>query len=415
MHNQEVKLKDKFISIRIKGFKLFKSDSNLDFGEFDELLNFDGDVKHNVVKVRLERKSGLPISQNETIVLTHDNFLSDKLDFIPKSVKRVSNNIKKHSFKNQELDFSMFDDLIAEFEDDFNVVNDDSQKINQRVMTMGSKEIIDYLKKEISYYEEKIEKVYTLDNFETEEERLFLLRLRVVKLRRILFKIRRCKGDKSDFIRDEIINLAMTCKDEIIDLEKNLNIKRKLSNNADFLQDLNINDLDYKIESNLKVQDRFLSEIEVRIKNISDKVKAKIYLCMLKRMIFNLFKMIVGTYTIETSSDNCMKLTVGSFLVINSISGIKEAINLKNSKVKYYKYSDYTDSPLSDEENIELSKKIINQSIVNLDDLKKDLKLKFSSYKDYIHDYEEIYFKVDKIKSFLEYRQTEIQNNYVHC
>lgn len=396
---------NKFVSKRIKSASI-KITEGISFDEFSDLLDFD---KQDGLTVYLEYSKNNQSYSNESFLLSKLNFLKDK-----KTVK-ANKIIEKKSDSNQEpkeqieekedikvgeqrpkagldnketlderkdgkLDFSMFDALLEEFD-----IKD--KKTKKRVFRHDKenyRKIINYFKKEIRYYEKKIDTIYKLDNLEIEEKNLFALRERLDKLKEDYELL-----EQNVLVAEKFESLMKTCQKEIVSLEK-------IIQNNDLKQ---IND-----EFNFDLKQ---GEFEKLIKSMSAKVNSNICFNMLKRMMFNLYKMSVGMYTIEISKDDYKKLVYGSFLVVNSVIGIREAISLKFNKNRYYNQNDYNN--LSDDELLELSDELLKQTIINIDELKQEFKVNFSTYKKYTNEYEEVYFKIIRVKKILDKKQEQLK------
>lgn len=343
MKNQDVTLENK------TNLKIEKN-QEINFDEFESLLEF-GDSSSNKKDNKIKEKN------------------------IPLDTKVSINNETKKETKisiDENIDFSMFDALLKEFEK-----TEEKQEVKRTKKRIISHEkIIKYLKKEIVYYEKKIDTIYKLTNLEIEEKNLFSLKEKLEKLK---YDFSKLQEDDKDFS-----NLFRTCKKEILSLEKILQKKDLKEINDNFDYDLNIR------------------EFELKVKDIGEDINNNICFNMIKRMMFNLFKMNVGLYTIENANEDYKKITVGSFLVVNGILGIKEAISLKFNKSIYYKQIDYIDKINNKSDSLKLANKLLNKSLFNLEELNTEFKLNFSNYKNYIDDYEEIYFKINKIKLILD-------------
>lgn len=389
MYNQTQQLENRYINSRLKTAIIRKRKSELNLEEFDSLLDFN-DKK---VKVFCEMSKNEKIYSKELMVLLKQNFLADKKDGDQKR-REVKTDIP-----NEDIDFSIFDDLINDVNKTLNI----KEEPLKQYRPLNIPETLKYLKKEIRYYEKKLDNDYKLDNLEDEEEKLFALKIKVDDLKEKVGTISKNSLDSiNDYkfsLNDDAINVFYYCKTEVQKIEYVLNHKDKKITDID---------IENKIDKNIEVQESFIIDLENRINEAEKKIKTKIHLCMLKRMIYNLFKMTVGVYLTEVSKHDGLKIMVGSFLVINSISGIKEAISLKEQKQKYYKYSDYTDAHLSKKENIVLASNLLDKSLSGIDELKKEFKKKFQHFKEYIDDYEEIYFKFDKLKEIIMDKQLEL-------
>lgn len=389
---------NKFISKRIKNAHI-KTHEGISFDEFSDLLDFD---KQDGLSVYLEYTKNNEHYGNEAFILTKLNFIKDKetikpkklmpneipleqekvLDIKVKPQKEVILNDEKPLDKKVDgkLDFSMFDALLEEF--------DTKDKKTKRSVFKHDKEtyrkIINYFKKEIRYYEKKIDTIYKLDNLEVEEKNLFALRERLDKLKEDYELLQ-----QNVLVADKFESLMKSCQKEIVSLEK-------------IIQSEDLKQINEEFEFNLK-QDEF----EKLIKGMNNKINSDICFNMLKRMMFNLYKMSVGMYTIEISKEDYQKLVYGSFLVVNSVIGIREAISLKFNKSRYYNQNDYTN--LSDDELIELSDELLKQTMINIDELKQEFKSNFSTYKKYTNEYEEVYFKIIRVKKILDKKQEKLK------
>lgn len=389
MHNRVQQLENRYINKRLKTAIIRKRKSELNLDDFDSLLDFTD----KTVKVFCEMSKNERVYSKELMVLLKQNFLADKQDGTQKR-REVKTNITT-----ENIDFSMFDDLI----NDVNEKLDIKEKPLKKRKPLNIPETLKYLKKEIRYYEKKLDNDYKLDNLENEEENLFVLKIKIEDLKEKVSTISKNPLDSiNDYkfsLNDDATNIFYYCKTEVQKIEYVLNHKDKKITDID---------IENKIDKNIKVQESFIIDLENKINEAQKKIKNKIHLCMLKRMIYNLFKMAAGVYLTEVSKHDGLKIMVGSFLVINSISGIKEAISLKEQKQKYYKYSDYTSKHLSRQENIVLASNLLDKSLNGIDELKKEFKKKFQHFKEYIDDYEEIYFKFDKLKEIIMDKQLEL-------
>lgn len=404
MQEQKSGLLSTFITNRMLKAKVIFENNDIDFNEFENLLDFD----NTNVDINLEFKRSDVSYNNETMVLVRTNFLGDKKSFTTLSYKEDSNhkeNIKETVIDTKEkdstnkvkemvklgsneepesktLDFSMFEALLEEFNP--KKVSNSNKKTHKQMKNTNEK-IIKYLKKEIKYYEKKIDTDYSLNNLEIKEDILFNLKERINSIKTNFDELQ-----KNVNVAEKFEGLMKECKNEILSLE----------------QTLQNNDL-HKINSEFNY-DIKLDEFESKIKIIDENINNNICFSMIKRMMFNLFKMNVGIYTIEISKDDYKKLTFGSFLVINSIIGIREAINLRFNKNSYYRQSDFSND-LDRGEAINLSNKLLNESLINIEKLKDEFKSNFSNYKNYIDDYEEVYFKIFKLKDILDHKQVYLK------
>ena len=188
---------------------------------------------------------------------------------------------------------------------------------------------------------------------------------------------------------NEIIELLNSCKNELDSLENKDNKVNLISR------------IDENIKYNLDKQKEFLREIEKELEKVNTKVLNKIYFCMIKRMLFNLYRLLVGLYQLEMSDKNYLKLNTGIFLIINALVGMDKALRQEFDDDGYYYYKEYASRKMNKEDIVMLTYDFINKSISKIDELKILLKKNFSCYKDYSHDYEEIYFKVNRFKKLL--------------
>lgn len=396
---------NKFVSKRIKSASI-KITEGISFDEFSDLLEFD---KQDGLTVYLEYSKNNQSYSNESFLLSKLNFLKDKKTVKAKNIiekKNDSNQEPKEQIEEKEdikveeqspkdvldnketldkrkdgkLDFSMFDALLEEFD-----IKD--KKTKKRVFKHDKenyRKIINYFKKEIRYYEKKIDTIYKLDNLELEEKNLFALRERLDKLKEDYELL-----EQNVLVAEKFESLMKTCQKEIVSLEK-------------IIQSNDLKQINDEFNFDLKQ-----GEFEKLIKSMSAKVNSNICFNMLKRMMFNLYKMSVGMYTIEISKDDYKKLVYGSFLVVNSVIGIREAISLKFNKNRYYNQNDYNN--LSDDELLELSDELLKQTIINIDELKQEFKVNFSTYKKYTNEYEEVYFKIIRVKKILDKKQEQLK------
>ena len=391
---------NKFISRRMQKSKI-KINKEISFDEFNDLLDFD----KNELNVYLKYKKDSENYKGEAFVLSKINFLKNKESVLEIKTNEIkindkqeevkiegnsdSQNLiikegrkeeKKRIEKDEKIDFSMFDALLEEF-------NPESKKTKKRFFKQNketSKKIINYFKKEIRYYEKKIDTIYKLDNLENEEKNLFELKKRLDKLKEDYELLQ-----QNILVAEKFESLTKTCQKEIISLEK-------------IIQSNDLKQINDEVDYNLKQE-----EFENLLKGMDLKINSNICFNMLKRMMFNLYKMSVGMYTIEISKEDYKKLVYGSYLVVNSVIGIREAISLKFNKSRYYNQTDYNN--LSEDELIDLSNDLLNQTIINIEELKDEFKRNFSTYRKYTDEYEEVYFKIIRLKKILDKKQEELK------
>lgn len=376
MKGQKGGLRDRYISKRLSLAKIKKNQDDLDFLEFYKLLDFDN--RNITIYPTFDHKTTI---REETFSICYENVLEGA-----KSVKKET---KENS--TNYIDFSIFDELLNDCKSDSVPMLE-----NKKLKKFSKQEILIYLENEIKFYEEKLENNYKLDNLEDYEYRLFDIKNKITHLKNeVDYDFMDYKFHSTKI--DEITRLLNVCKEELKYLCKNddwNSISEKI---------------DSKIKFNTNLQQQFLNEIRLEINSTYDKVLNKIYFCMLKRMLFNLYRLIVGLYKLESSKNNYLRLNVGTFLIINAVVGMKKAIKFDFSLDGYYYFKDYNNN-LNQKEVLIITYELINKSIIGIDEIKSLLKNNFAMYKNYIHDYEELYFKIDKIKELLENKTIEIDD-----
>lgn len=378
MYDQKQALENRYVNKRLGFATIKKRKSELNLDDFDNLLDFNG---HKTIKVYCDRHINDDTYSKEIMVLLKQNFLTDKKDGVSKKHLSIQKNV------NNNIDFSIFDNLLNDVDEKLGI----KEKRLEKKISLNIPEAIEYLKKDIRYYEKKIDYNYKLDNLEIEEARLFSLKNKLNELKDKMSFVRKSSLESLDNTKNN--DILSYCQKEIQKIEDDINGK-KVTPKDD--------------EKTIDTSEKNVKEIEKRINDASLKIKTKIHLCMLKRMVFNLFKMTVGVYLTNVSKHDGLKIMVGSFLVVNSVSGIKEAISFKEKREKYYQYSDYTKTRLSKYENISLASNLLDKAVTGIDELKKEFKKNFQHFKEYIDDYEEIYFKFDKLKEIIMYKQYEL-------
>lgn len=380
MRGQKGGLKDRFISLRILKAKIKKEKCDMDFSEFEKLLDFGESKK---IKVYLEMK---PLDNNinsEIIVLNKTNIMRDKIGLVYEQKKG----------ENQNIDFSMFDKLMDEFK------NEEIPKV-KIVKKLPKDERVKFLKTELDYYQNKIDNEYNLIDLEKYENELF----------RIKNKIDELKGKYSFAFLDykfntininEIIDELNNCTKELEDLEK--------GNNGSITKKELINKIDVKINLNIEKQKQFLLELKKEIEKINGSIQSKIYLCMVKRMMFNLYRLLIGLYKIDATKKNYLKLNTGVFLVINAIIGMEKALRMDFTTDGYYSYKDYVTDHMNIKDVTIITYNFMNKSSNMISKLQKLMKENFSNYKEYSHDYEEVYFKLSKFQEIIIYQSKQCE------
>ena len=380
MRGQKGGLKDRFISYRILTAKIKKEKSELDFSEFEKLLDFGENKK---IKVYLDRKPLDEINKNETIILDKTNIMRDKIG--------ISYEKKSEELKN--IDFSMFDALMDEFKND--VIP--KTKIVKKI---PKEDRLKFLKTELDYYQNKIDTEYNLMDLEKYENELF----------RIKNKIDELKGKYSFAFLDYKFNAVSINEiiDELNNCTKELEMLEKGNGNTISKKEL-IDKIDLKINLNIEKQKQFLMELKKEIEKLNGNIQSKIYLCMVKRMMFNLYRLLIGLYKIDATKKNYLKLNTGVFLIINAIIGMEKAINMDFTNDGYYNYKDYIFPNMNIKDVTIITYNFMNKSSNMISKLQVLMKNNFSNYKDYSHDYEEIYFKLSKFKEIIDYQSKQCE------
>lgn len=323
--------------------KVLEKSYQLNLDKFDDLLDFDNDIKNKKVNITI---------------------LEPKKECIDK-----------------KIDFSIFDKLLDDFKDNF----DNNKLENIKYSIDLSNDDLIYLKDKIRYYESKIENTYNLNTIEKDEKYVVQLNNQLMIIKDMYIKIEKAFNNKEFNSKEELIDLINKCKMEINSLETVLNIDYRFSN----IEVRIINDA-------INKQDRLINKLKIKIGHLDEEIKVKNSLIVLKKMIFNSFKMLVGIYLMHFNEDSFKKLMIGSLFILNSIIGMRKAINSELKDLKYHKYRDY------DTKNINVVNEILLLALDDIINLQKELKDKFSCYKEYFHDYEEIYFSICNIKSIIE-------------
>ena len=171
-------------------------------------------------------------------------------------------------------------------------------------------------------------------------------------------------------------------------------------------------------EEIINKQERLINKLKIKISHIDDEIKIKNSLIVLKKMIYNSFKMLTGIYFMYASDNNFIRVMTGSLFILNSIIGMRKAINEKLDGIKYYKYKDY-----SKDNNIKNICDILNLANseakevehMTLEGMQKELKENFSCYKEYFHDYEEVYFSICNIKKIIENSTNKLNSLFVNA
>lgn len=380
MRGQKGGLKDRFISYRIIKAKIKKEKNELDFSEFEKLLDFG---ETNKIKIYLNTKPIEIVDKTETMIIDKTNIMRDKIG--------ITYEKKEEQAKN--IDFSMFDALMDEFK------KEEIPKAKV-VRKIPKDERLKFLKTELDYYQNKIDTEYNLMDLEKYENELF----------RIKNKIDELKGKYSFAFLDYKFNAVSINEiiDELNNCTKELEILEK-GNDASISKKELINKIDLKINLNIEKQKQFLLELKKEIEKLNGNIQSKIYLCMVKRMMFNLYRLLIGLYKIDATKKNYLKLNTGVFLIINAIIGMEKAIKMDFTNDGYYNYKDYVSENMNIKDVTIITYNFMNRSSNMISNLQVLMKNNFSNYKEYSHDYEEIYFKLSKFKEIIDYQSKQCE------
>ena len=351
------------ITMQNQDEKIIEKEYDFNLEKFDDLLNFD-----SMESTKIETKK----DEHTNIIKVKDN-------------KKQDDKINK---ENSQIDFSIFDKLLDDFTEPFHDNKLQNNDTINKIDVSLSIDDLNYIKEKIKYYENIIENKYNLDNIEADEKNILELNTHLLDVKKMYSEIQQQFNNLNN--KEELLNLINKCRKEINFLEVSLNINYKLTNTEIRL----INDA-------INKQERLINKFKIKISHVDDELKLKNSLVVLKKMIFNSFKMLVGIYLMHASENNFVKVFTGSLFILNSIIGMRKAINSDLNNLKYHKYKDY-DVKENILENTKLVVEILELSNENIIKLQTELKDKFSYYKEYFHDYEEIYFSICNIKNIIE-------------
>ena len=240
---------------------------------------------------------------------------------------------------------------------------------------------------------------YSLQNIEKDEQNILELNNHLSSVKEMYYQIEQAFKTKEFNSKEELLSLINNCKKEIITMEDILNIDYKLSN------------IEVRLINNaINKQERLINKLKIKISHIDDEIKIKNSLIVLKKMIYNSFKMLTGIYFMYANDNSFIRVMTGSLFILNSIIGMRKAINEKLDGIKYYKYKDY-----SKDNNIKNICDILNLANDNIIILQKELKENFSCYKEYFHDYEEVYFSICNIKKIIENSTNKLNSLFVNA
>lgn len=351
------------ITMQNQDEKIMEKEYEFNLEKFDDLLNFD-----SMESIKIETKKD-----------EHTNIIR---------VKEIEEQDDKINKENSQIDFSIFDKLLDDFTEPFHDNKFQNNTTINKIDVSLSIDDLNYIKEKIKYYENIIENKYNLDNIEADEKNILELNTHLLDVKKMYSEIQQQFNNLNN--KEELLNLINKCRKEINFLEVSLNINYKLTNTEIRL----INDA-------INKQERLINKFKIKISHVDDELKLKNSLLVLKKMIFNSFKMLVGIYLMHANENNFVKVLTGSLFILNSIIGMRKAINSDLNNLKYHKYKDY-DVKENILENTKLVVEILELSNENIIKLQTELKDKFSYYKEYFHDYEEIYFSICNIKNIIE-------------
>ena len=354
--------------------KVLEKTYELNLDKFDDLLAFD-EIKES--------------KNNEDIKKENQEPLEEK--------KETNDIIKTNKEEGKTIDFSIFDKLLDDFIEKKESVNEE-RNINKISIDLSSSDL-EFIKTKIRYYEERIENNYSLQNIEKDEQNILELNNHLSSVKEMYSQIEQAFRAKEFNSKEELLSLINNCKKEIITMEDILNIDYKLSN------------IEVRLINNaINKQERLINKLKIKISHIDDEIKIKNSLIVLKKMIYNSFKMLTGIYFMYANDNSFIRVMTGSLFILNSIIGMRKAINEKLNDIKYYKYKDY-----SKDNNIKNICDILNLANDNIILLQKELKENFSCYKEYFQDYEEVYFSICNIKKIIENSTNKLNSLFVNA
>ena len=376
------RLKEQYVSERMKKAQYKHIDTDIEFMEFEKLLDFDD--KTNKLEVFMLKKAPKIRIKDDTFILDRENVLRDK-----KAIKKSNETNYK-----SDLDFTMFDNLLNDF-DNVEIPKVVIPKKNNKFEKLG------LLKREIEYYQNKIGGCNNLEQLEEYEARLLALKDKIDSLKATYGYVFYDYKFEAVTVK-ELIKTINQCKKELELIEKNENVDRLTKSQI-------IDKINDSVNLNIEKQKQLLTAIKKEVDTLANKVVNKLYFCMVKRMIFNLYRLIVGMYKVENSKKNHLKLNNGMFLIINAIIGIHKAVNMDFSSEGYYYYKNYVKENMSSKEIIMITHSLMSKSLILLDELQIDLKANFSKFKDYTKDYEEVYFKLSKFRELISEQKNQCE------
>ena len=283
--------------------KVLEKTYELNLDKFDDLLAFD-EIKESKNNEDIKKENQKPLEET----------------------KEINDIIKTNKEEEKTIDFSIFDKLLDDFTEKIEIINE--EKTINRISIDLSENDLTFIKEKIRYYEERIENNYSLQNIEKDEQNILELNNHLSSVKEMYYQIEQSFKTKEFNSKEELLSLINNCKKEIITMEDILNIDYKLSN------------IEVRLINNaINKQERLINKLKIKISHIDDEIKIKNSLIVLKKMIFNSFKMLTGIYFMYANDNSFIRVMTGSLFILNSIIGMRKAINEKLDGIKYYKYN----------------------------------------------------------------------------
>lgn len=418
----------------IKKIKLVsKENKKSDESEIKNIKKIDSSTKYMIHKKTVAKESNEKIKQEDKKTLKTNNLSKIKLvtkNKFKKSKVKIQENDGKKNLNNdskqlEESIIKRINKIILDNKEDINKLKLEIYEIDKKIYDTYDTEELKKIKIQFEEITNKINKIKR--NFEIIKENLYFENYDEINNYFLLEEIEDFKFNNN---LESVELLSLKCKQQIEQLddilllyEKSITTSKCFNSKKSKVEYFDKNssqikvkseEIDFitkKINNNLELQNKFISDMDKKIGQSQKDVKIYYKYQGLNDLANNALMMGLGMYSYSTmnrSRFRGIKFLIGSFLIFNSIRGMLKFLSPEMKKITYIYYKDYTKELENESHRLVLTHNILNRSIQDIDVLKREFKSKFMEYQYELPEYDAMFIKLDKIQKQLKLQKQEL-------
>lgn len=366
-----------------------------------KVINIKRDINKKLEKADVT-KDNTSVNETKLNISLKQNTIDTKED-LNNDLQILKEQIKKLNKKYDEIIENKEINTLKELIDLEKIIIELKRKIeleNENYTLEDLKKIDDYLRiknnEEILKLKEKVtNKIIALKNPIKEiEEYEVISKNQIIENKRENTKqnVNENKNNKEVLKNEQINNLKQ-------EEEKLKRVKKEINNNLK--RDIIMSSL--IINQQLLSNEKIVREIRKSFNNRPS------FFRRIKRMSFNTFRLCISTTPLFTFKNKTVGLFTSSILLNNSIRSLRKSISPQNNSIEYIRTNNLYKYIKEQNELIEKSNRILNDSLHQIQSFKHEFLNQYSSYINIAPDINEIIEQISEIESYITNKQLEYE------